>query len=337
MKEYHDYSLLRHSTFGIDARCARFVEYESVEELHHVLAGLWQQADGLPVFHAGGGSNLLFTADFPGTILHSAIRGREEIGRDADSVLVRAGAGEEWDAFVAWCLDMGFYGLENLSLIPGEVGASAVQNIGAYGVEVESRIAWVETVELSSGKPRKFLHDECGYAYRSSVFKHELRGQYAVTHVVYRLSLRYVPQTGYAALQRVLNGVQPGPQELRKLIIDIRRAKLPDPEVTGSAGSFFMNPVVSEEKFAELLRAYPAIPHYPAPGGVKVPAGWLIEQSGWKGKSLGRAGVHPLQALVLVNLGGATGQEVLALCESIRADVSRLFGIDLHPEVQILP
>lgn len=337
MKEFHDYSLLSHNTFGIDARCARFVEYATPEELREVLADLRGRSAGLPVFHIGGGSNLLFTADFPGTILHSAITGCEEIGREAGSALVRAGAGEEWDAFVAWCLENGFYGLENLSLIPGEVGASAVQNIGAYGVEAESCIEWVETVDMLTGEARRFCHDECRYAYRSSIFKHELRGRYAVTHVVFRLSLQYVPHTGYGALQHILDGRQPGPQELRALIIGIRRDKLPDPAETGSAGSFFMNPVVSEEKFADLLRAYPGIPHYPMPGGVKVPAGWLIEQAGWKGKRLGRAGVHPRQALVLVNLGGATGQEVLALSDAVRADVQRMSGIDLHPEVQILP
>lgn len=337
MKEFHDFSLLRHNTFGIDARCSRYIEYATPEELREALADLRQSPSGHPVFHIGGGSNLLFTADFPGTILHSAITGREEMAREGGSVLVRAGAGEEWDAFVAWCLDNGFYGLENLSLIPGEVGASAVQNIGAYGVEVENRIEWVETVDMATGEPRKFLHDECEYAYRSSIFKHGLRGRYAVTHVVFRLSLRYVPHTGYGALQRMPGDRQPGPHELRSLIIGIRRDKLPDPAETGSAGSFFMNPVVTEEKFADLLRAYPDIPHYPLQGGVKVPAGWLIERSGWKGKRLGRAGVHPRQALVLVNLGGATGREVVALSDAVRADVARKFGIDLRPEVQFLP
>lgn len=336
MKIFHDHSLRGHNTFGIDARCARFVEYATESELREVLPDL-RRRPSEPVFHIGGGSNLLFAADFPGTVLHSGITGREVVERDADSVLVRAGAAEDWDGFVAWCVENGFHGLENLSLIPGEVGAAAVQNIGAYGVEVESRIARVEAVGLETGEARTFRRDECGYAYRDSVFKRGLRGRYAVTRVVFRLATRFVPQTAYGALRRELDGRTPTPQELRALVIGIRRDKLPDPAVTGSAGSFFMNPVVPEEKFAALLREHPDVPHYPAPGGVKVPAGWLIEKSGWKGKRLGRAGVHPRQALVLINLGGATGREVLALGDAIRADVARLFGIDLRPEVQVLP
>lgn len=336
MKTFRDYSLRRHNTFGIDARCARFIEYASEAELRTVLSEL-RERPAEPVFHIGGGSNLLFTADYPGTLLHSGIKGREVTERAGDHVLVRAGAAEEWDDFVAWCVDNGFYGLENLSLIPGEVGASAVQNIGAYGVEAESCIERVETAERSTGMARTFRRDECEYAYRNSVFKHRLRNRYVVTHVVFRLSLRFVPQTGYGALQHELDGKTPTPQELRSLVIGIRRSKLPDPAVTGSAGSFFMNPVIPEQQFATLLREYPDAPHYPAPGGIKVPAGWLIERSGWKGKSLGRAGVHPRQALVLINRGGATGQEIVALSDAIRADVARLFGINLRPEVQILP
>lgn len=338
MKVYENYSLLHHNTFGIDARCRRFIEYETVDELRQALAGLRERPDE-PFLHIGAGSNLLFTADFPGTILHSAIRGRSEAGADADTVLLRVGAGEVWDDLVAHCVDHRLYGIENLSLIPGEVGAAAVQNIGAYGEEVEKFIDRVETVEVATGEERVFTHDECRYGYRSSFFKGEGRGRYVVTHVVLRLSRRFAPELSYGALQKEMDRLgmhEPTAAELRRLVVDIRRAKLPDPSERGNAGSFFVNPVVSEEKYRELSARHPDMPHYTMPGGVKIPAGWLIEQCGWKGRSLGPTGVHDRQALVLVNLGGATGRDVVALSDAIRADVRKSFGIDLHPEVNFI-
>lgn len=337
MKDLQNYSLLRHNTFGIDARCRRFVEYETLEELLGVLPSLAAS----PVLHIGEGSNLLFTSDYDGTVLHSAIRGLEVTDAGGDSVLVRAGAGENWDGFVAETLRRGLYGLENLSLIPGEVGACAVQNIGAYGVEAGRFIERVETVELASGARRDFSGAECAYAYRSSLFKGAEKGRRIVTHVVFRLSRRFVPEVGYAALARELqarglDASRVRPEEVRDLVCDVRRAKLPDPAETGSAGSFFMNPVVPEDKFRALQAAYPGVPHYPAECGVKVPAGWLIQQAGWKGRSLGQAGVWPLQALVLVNLGGATGQDIVRLSQAIRQDVKECFGVDLQPEVNFI-
>lgn len=338
MKVYENYSLLHHNTFGIDARCRRFIEYETADELHEALAVLREHPDE-PFLHIGAGSNLLFTRDFPGTILHSAIRGVDMAGGNADTVLLRVGAGEVWDDFVARCVSRHLYGIENLSLIPGEVGAAAVQNIGAYGEEVEKFIDCVETIEVASGKARVFTHDECRYGYRSSFFKGEGHGRYVVTHVVFRLSCRFAPVLSYGALQKEMErrGMHnPTAEELRRLVVDIRRAKLPDPSERGNAGSFFVNPVVSEEKYRELAARYPDMPHYAMPGGVKIPAGWLIEQCGWKGRPLGRTGVHDRQALVLVNLGGATGSDVVALSDAIRSDVRDRFGIDLHPEVNFI-
>lgn len=331
------YSLLHHNTFGIDAKCREFIEYNSVDELIAILP----RVRGDRWLQIGGGSNLLFVNDFDGVVLHSCIRSCEEVKRTENEVWLRIGAGVVWDDFVAYCVAHGYYGLENLSLIPGEVGASAVQNIGAYGVEAGQRISSVETIEVATGCKRVFCHDECEYAYRSSVFKHALRGQYIVTHVVYRLSLNFNPDLDYGAIRRELDvrGIaveKVTAENLRQLIVDVRRAKLPDPEEIGSAGSFFMNPVVSQEKFESLLKKYPRMPHYPMVDGVKIPAGWMIEQCGWKGKSLGRAGVYSKQALVLVNLSGATGQDIVRLSDAVRQSVKEKFGIDIHPEANFI-
>ena len=336
MKDLRNYSLLHHNTFGIDARCRRFVEIETVEEAQRLPSVL--KADDRPLMVIGGGSNLLLTKDFEGTVLHAAIRGTEANVADDGSVLLRVGSGETWDDIVALCVERGWYGAENLSLIPGEVGATAVQNIGAYGVEVASIIYNVEAVEIATGRLVSFRPHECGYGYRQSRFKQEWHGKYLITHVTYRLQTTFVPHLDYGNLRErfTASSQKPTPQALRQAIIDIRREKLPDPLVEGNAGSFFVNPVVSREKSEELLRDYPAMPHYDAEGKVKIPAGWLIEQCGWKGRSLGRAGVHGRQALVLVNRGGATGADIVALCEAIRHDVKEKFGIDIHPEVNIV-
>ena len=327
-----NYSLLHHNTFGIDAKCRRFLEYASVEEAQEIARQLQE-----PYLLIGAGSNLLLTSDFDGTVVHSAVKGIEA---QSDSH-IRCGSGETWDEVVAWCVGHGFYGAENLSLIPGEVGASAVQNIGAYGAEVKDLIASVEAVEIGTGRLCIFSREECQYGYRDSRFKHEWKNKYLITHVVYRLKTDDAqPSTEYGNIRAELDrrGIQtPTAAELREVVIAIREAKLPDPKVTGNAGSFFMNPVVSREKFEALLAQYPQIPHYYIDEQhEKIPAGWMIDQCGWKGKSLGRAGVHDKQALVLVNRGGATGQEIVDLCEAIRNDVRERFGIDIHPEVNII-
>ena len=332
-----DYSLLPHNTFGMDVKASLFIEYTSVEELKDILRQYSLQ-DGTWL-HIGGGSNLLFTADYPGIILHSAIKGVEVISEDADEVIVRAGAGEVWDDFVAYTVERGWYGAENLSLIPGEVGASAVQNIGAYGMEAKDLIVKVETVEVATGDVRVFNNEECGYAYRESVFKHSLKGQYIVTKVSYRLSKTPSFHLDYGNVRAELEkrGCELTLSNVRQTIIDIREAKLPDPKVQGNAGSFFMNPIVPRAQFESLLAVYPQMPHYEVDAErVKVPAAWMIDQCGWKGKRLGNAGVHDKQALVLVNVGGATGEEVIRLSEAIQKSVFDKFGISISPEVNFI-
>jgi UDP-N-acetylmuramate dehydrogenase len=327
-----NYSLLSHNTFGIDAKCCRFMEYSTVEEAQEIARQLQQ-----PYLLIGAGSNLLLTDDFDGTVVHSALKGIET---QSDSRIC-CGSGETWDEVVAWCVGHGLYGAENLSLIPGEVGASAVQNIGAYGAEVKDLIASVEAVEIGTGKLCVFSREECQYGYRDSRFKHEWKNKYLITHVVYQLSTDESHQsTEYGNIRSELDrrGIQmPTAAQLRQVVIDIRNAKLPDPKVTGNAGSFFMNPVVERSKYEELQAQYPDMPHYYIDANhEKIPAGWMIDQCGWKGRSLGRAGVHDKQALVLVNRGGATGADIVALCQQIQHDVRERFGIDIHPEVNII-
>lgn len=340
MKVFENYSLLSHNTMGIDARCLRFAEYETIDELRALLAELRRTPDSR-YLHIGAGSNLLFTGDYAGTILHSAIKGRTVLENDETMVRLRVGAGETWDDVVAWCVAQGYYGLENLSYIPGEVGAAAVQNIGAYGKEAGDFIERVETVSVETGEERVFLAEECRYAYRYSVFKGEMRGKYVVTAVVFRLSRIFQPDLSYGALQReldrrALSASTLTASMLRQLIVEIRRSKLPEPAELGSAGSFFMNPVVERELAERLLAAYPDMPHFPVGGQVKIPAGWLIEHCGWKGRRVGRVGVYEKQALVLVNHGGATGEEMCRLSESIRQDVKCKFGISIFPEVNFI-
>ena len=332
MKEYTNYNLLNHNTFGMDVKARRYVEYDSEDELKALIPTL----SGV-VLHIGGGSNLLFKGNFDGIVLHSAIKGIEVMEETADMVLVRVGAGEVWDDFVAWAVEHGYGGVENLSLIPGEVGASAVQNIGAYGVEAKDIIVLVDAMELSNGQKRIFGNQECDYAYRQSIFKNQLKGKYAITYVTYRLQKQPMLKLEYGNIRAVLGDREEVTvADVRQAIIDIRNAKLPDPKVQGNAGSFFMNPVVSREKFLSIQKDYPQMPFYEVEGGVKIPAGWMIDQCGWKGKSLGRAGVHDKQALVLVNLGGATSDEIITLCDTICHDVHEKFGIDIHPEVNLI-
>ena len=252
---------------------------------------------------------------------------------------VRVGAGEVWDDFVAYTVANGWYGAENLSLIPGEVGASAVQNIGAYGVEAKDLIVSVDTFGLETGAERRFMREECRYAYRESVFKQKLKGKYAVTFVTYRLKKHPVFHLEYGNIRAELEkqGCQVDLENVRRIIIAIRQAKLPDPKVLGNAGSFFMNPVVPKMQFEALLAQYPDMPHYPVDEAhVKIPAGWMIDRCGWKGKRVGHAGVHEKQALVLVNCGGATGKEVMHLAEEIVASVRERFDVTIRPEVNYI-
>lgn len=337
MKDFYDFNLKEHNTFGIDVKCRRFIEFESVDELLQIVNSL-TDADK-PLLVLGGGSNMLFTADYEGTVLHSAIKGHVAVQTD-EGIMLRCGSGEVWDDIVSLCVSNRMYGAENLSLIPGDVGASAVQNIGAYGAEAKDIILKVEAVDLQTGKMCEFTNEECEYAYRKSKFKGEWRNRFVITYVTYQLSEVFCPCLDYGNIRAELekrNINVPTAEQLRNVIIDIRNEKLPDPKVEGNAGSFFMNPVVPKAKYEELVARFGNVPHYSVDdNNEKIPAGWMIDQCGWKGKSLGKAGVHSRQALVLVNRGGAEGKDIVALCDAIKRDVKDKFGIDIVPEVNII-
>ena len=315
----------------MDVKADRLIEFANEDELKSALTGAVK-----PLLFMGGGSNLLFLNNYSGTVLHSVIDNINIVAEDDNSVSVRVGSGVVWDDFVAYCVEKGWWGVENLSLIPGEIGASAVQNIGAYGVEVKDVLQSIEAISVDDLSKRIFTNAECNYGYRDSIFKKSLKGKYVITYVTYHLSKKANPNIGYGALKSVL-AENPSLKEIRDAIIAVRNSKLPDPKVYGNAGSFFMNPVISMEQFVELQRRYPDIPSYPASDGyIKVPAGWLIEKSGWKGKSLGNAAVYEKQALVLINRGGATGMEVKHLADTVIADIKEIFGITLHAEVNYI-
>lgn len=341
MKDILNYQLQHNNTFGIVAKCKRFIEFETEDEAFQTAEVLRSEQE--PFIILGGGSNLLLTRDFDGVVVRSAIQGLERVesplGTETD-VLVRCGSGEEWDKLVAQFIENGWYGAENLSAIPGDVGASAVQNIGAYGVEVKDLIYKVEAIEIATGKKTSFPNAECQYSYRQSKFKHGWKNKYLITHVTYRLGSTFTPNMRYGNISEALSAQEitnPTAQQLRETIIKIRNEKLPDPKIEGNAGSFFMNPIVERSVYERLKGQYgDTMPHYVVDEEhIKIPAGWMIEQCGWKGKTLGRAGVHAKQALVLVNKGGATGEEIVSLCDAIRSDVKEKFGIDIHPEVNI--
>ena len=329
-------SLLPYNTFGINAKADYFVEYDSIADLQAVL-----QMDIVKqnrILHIGSGSNLLFLKDFEGVVLHSAIKDITGTREDVDSAYLEVGSGVVWDDLVAYCVLNGLGGIENLSLIPGEVGASAVQNIGAYGVEVQDIILEVNAVEIETATVRTFSNEECHYGYRSSIFKNELKGKYIITSVLFRLDKKPKFKLNYQHLEEeVLKCGEVNLQTIRQTIIAVRESKLPDPKVLGNAGSFFMNPIIAKTLFVSLQEKYPNIPHYVvSETEEKVPAGWLIDQCDWKGKQIGRAGVHDKQALVLVNLGGATGAEIVHLAEQIQSSVKETFGIELRPEVNYI-
>ena len=328
-----NYDLLAQNTFRMKVSCACYVEYENVKEL----TGLNFDRLPQPLLHIGAGSNLLFTGDFPGTVLHSNIEFIKYIDMGFEEVPVIVGAGTVWDHFVAEACRHGLWGAENLSLIPGEVGAAAVQNIGAYGVEVKDLVSGVVCFDLKERKKVKFSRGECRYGYRDSLFKQpENKGRYIVTSVLFRLTRKASPKLEYKGVRDALEGVEPtSPQQVRDAIVRIRRQKLPDPEELGSAGSFFKNPVVSREQVA-CISPDGSAPHYDLPdGSVKVPAAWLIDRCGFKGAVEGGAAVYERQPLVIVNASGtASPQEVLALEQRIINGVQERFGVTLHPEVE---
>lgn len=331
-----DVPLQQFNTFGIDVNAACLIEYFDVKELKEILKS--KLVDSQRLLHMGSGSNLLFLNDFNGVVLHSMMRSIDIVATDEQWVYVEVGAGVVWDDFVAFAVRKGWGGVENLSLIPGETGAAAVQNIGAYGVEVQSVIDRVKTIEVESRKIREFSNSECEYGYRESIFKTAQKGKYIVTSVVFRLERVPTFKLDYQHLEaEVLKNGAVNLENVRQTIIAIRQSKLPDPKVEGNAGSFFMNPVISKSLFTRLQSQFPEMPHYSvSETKEKVPAAWLIDQCGWKGKQIRNAGVHDKQALVLVNKGGATGAQIVSLAKKIQQSVKEKFNIKLTPEVEYI-
>ena len=333
-KIYKTHSLLPHNTFGIDATAENFVEFSSVDD---IVAFLSKGFDGRSLV-IGGGSNLLFVNDFDGTVFHSAIIGMEIVDENENDLLLRVGSGVNWDELVAYTVEQGWGGLENLSVIPGEVGASAVQNVGAYGVEAGELIAKVETVRLDDATRWEFTHDDCSFSYRHSIFKDTEKGKHIITYVTYRLSKKPVFKLTYGNLNEKVEQLGGATlANVRRAVCEIREAKLPSPEKIGSAGSFFMNPVVPVSVAESLAKEYPSMPQYPlACGDVKLSAGWLIEQCGWKDTPHEHVGVYKHQALVVINRGGATGKNVLDFAEAVVASVKEKFGVTLNMEVNVI-
>ena len=329
-----DFPLLRHNTFGFDvkARYGYNIEYEA--QLPALLAH--PRLAKLPRLILGGGSNVVLTGDFDGAVWLVRLAGRRLLREDAAAFYIEAAAGENWHDFVAWTLEQGYAGLENLALIPGTVGAAPIQNIGAYGIEMAEHFDRLRAFDLKSGTICEFDLADCAFGYRDSIFKRDARGRYLILSVTFRLPKQWQPRAGYADVARALaeRGIeQPSAQNIFDAVVEVRRAKLPDPLQTGNAGSFFKNPVVDVAQFDALARREPGLVSYrQADGRVKLAAGWLIEQTGWKGRELGGAAVHDRQALVLINRGGADGRQVLALAEAIRASVQARFGVELEAE-----
>lgn len=337
-------------TFGMEVQSRYFVEAKTHSEVLTLLN--YRHMIHMPILFLGGGSNLLFKGDFAGIVIRINSKGIHVLNDDEREVTVTAEAGENWDDFVRHCVGKGWAGLENLSLIPGTVGAAPIQNIGAYGVEVRDFIESVLVAELDSGKERRYTRDECAFGYRDSLFKRNLKGRVIILSVTFRLRKAVgglatdtdgnaLLNLEYAGIRQELDRMgieQPGIADVREAVCAIRRRKLPDPAVVGNAGSFFKNPVVSPSSLAAIRAKSPEAPAYPQAGleGFKVPAAWLIEQCGWKGFRDGDAGVHPDQPLVLVNYGGATGKQVLELAEKIRKTVREKFGVELEPEVNVV-
>ena len=329
-------SLKGFNTFGIDCKADRYIPLRTKEEAISLL-GSGEFAD-IPRLIMGGGSNLLFLSDFKGTIIHPLIGGIEIISENENSIIVKAGAGINWDDLVQWSVDNDLGGLENLSLIPGNVGAVPVQNIGAYGAEAAGVVESVEAISLTDGKTRYFNNKDCSFGYRDSVFKKVFKNKYLITSVTFRLEKNPVLKTGYGSVYDEavkIGGVTL--RNIRQAIINIRSSKLPDPAVLGNAGSFFKNPVIPVKQADELKATYPQMPQYDDKAGMKkIAAGWMIESCGWKGKKIGDAGVHDQQALVLVNFKNATGREIYELSTKIEVSVYEKFGIRLEREVEII-
>mgnify|MGYP006278983613 CR=1 FL=1 len=333
---YQDTSLKPYNTFGVEARARYLASFSGEQELRDLLND--SQFSEMPVLLLGGGSNILFTRDFEGLVLVNEITGIEVLEDTDEYCVVKAGAGENWDDLVDYCVENGWGGLENLSYIPGSVGASPIQNIGAYGAEVKDTIQMVHTLNRDSLVPLAYSNHDCQFDYRNSIFKNRLKDKRIITHVTFKLSKKPQYNIDYGSLKETVEKKgKINLQTIRDSVIEIRRGKLPEPEETGSAGSFFKNPVVGQREFKKLQAAHPNMPSYRLAGKRhKIPAGWLIDQLGWKGYREGDAGVHARQALVLVNYGRAGGREIHQLSQRIRESVQSVFGIELEYEVNIL-
>lgn len=333
-----NYSLRSINTFGLNEKARFYQRVESLDDLKNALQFAAKQQ--LPLLVLGGGSNILLTKDFPGLVIHIETKGVELVFSSDQQVIVDVAAGENWHQFVMYSLEKQWFGLENLSLIPGSVGAAPMQNIGAYGVEVGNLIDSVEWLDIETREINRTLAADCQFGYRDSIFKQHLKDKAIICSVRFHLSLKPQTKIEYGDIRLILEkwGIQqPTPNDVSKAIIEIRQSKLPNPALVGNAGSFFKNPVVSKLIFSGLSTKYPQVPHYPVDENqVKIPAAWLIETAGWKGKNFGNYGVHDRQALVLVNYGGATGRQIWDLAMNIQIDVMEKFGIELQPEVNLI-
>ncbi|MFN0212636.1 MAG: UDP-N-acetylmuramate dehydrogenase [Saprospiraceae bacterium] len=337
MKILQNVSLLPYNTFGLDVKAEYFADISSLDDLR---AGL--HAGIQPVFLLGGGSNVLFTQDVKGLVLKTNFRGIKAVREFKNKAWVEVGGGEVWHEFVLWAVANNFGGIENLSLIPGTVGAAPIQNIGAYGVELKDVMVRLKALNLVTGQIKTFSHADCQFGYRDSIFKHEEKGRWCITSVVFSLTKPpHRLNTSYGDISKTLESNEittPSIDDISRAVVQIRTSKLPDPAKIGNCGSFFKNPEVEHSVLERILTRYPHAPHFPLPDGrVKIPAGWLIEQCGWKGKRVGNTGCYERQALVLVNHGGATGKEVKDLAEAIVESVEKEFGVRLQAEVNILP
>lgn len=330
-------SLKDYNTFGIDCNARYFVTVSTIDELKKVLSN--KQYSNR--FILGGGSNMLLTQDIDALVIHLNLKGLEIVAEDSERVEVRAMAGENWHDFVMYCIENNFGGIENLSLIPGNVGTAPIQNIGAYGVELKDTFIRCNTVEIDTQLERSFTKEECNFGYRNSIFKSDLNGKYIITSVDFELTKKnHKKSISYGAIQEKLaenHIIEPTIKDISNAVIDIRKSKLPDPAKLGNSGSFFKNPVIDSETFKKFRVDFPGAPFYEVSATeFKIPAGWLIEQAGFKGKQFGDAGVHKNQALVLVNYGNATGQEIWELAIRIQRTIKEKFGIYIEPEVNVI-
>ena len=337
MQILENYSLKKFNTFGLDAKAKYFINANSIEELKNAL----KLKEYPNKFFLGGGSNMLLTQDLDALVIHINLKGKEIISESNEDVLIKVNAGEDWHEFVLWCLEHDFGGVENMSLIPGNVGTAPIQNIGAYGVELKDVFVACETIEINTGKKRIFTKEECDFGYRNSIFKQKEKGNHVIVNVTFKLTKnKHQLKTSYGAITSELenqNIKTPTIQDVSNAVIAIRSSKLPDPKEIGNSGSFFKNPVITTEHFNTLKLNFPEIPNYKvSEKEVKIPAGWLIEKAGFKGKTFGNYGVHKNQALVLVNYGGAKGSDILKLSKIIQNTIKTLFDINLEAEVNII-